>query len=63
MPGKSRKNSEMNKLGKSLALSCIAGLLLISCSKGGPEETFELMRQEACEGDVEGFFHMLMRVS
>lgn len=46
----------MNKLGKSLALSCIAGLLLISCSKGGPEETFELMRQEACEGDVEGFF-------
>ncbi|MAT38870.1 MAG: hypothetical protein CL946_04625 [Ectothiorhodospiraceae bacterium] len=46
----------MNKLGKSLALSCIAGLLLISCSEGGPEETFELMRQEACEGDVEGFF-------
>ena len=46
----------MNKLGKSLALSCIAGLLLISCSESGPEETFELMRQEACEGDVEGFF-------
>jgi len=46
----------MNRLGKSLALSCIAALLLISCSEGGPEETFELMRREACEGDVEGFF-------
>lgn len=46
----------MSKLWKPLALSCIAGLLLISCSEGGPEETFELMRREACEGDVEGFF-------
>ena len=37
-------------------LVIIMALALSSCSGGSPEETFELMRQEACKGDVEGFF-------
>lgn len=41
---------------KLVAVVIILILSTITCFSESPEQTFELMRQEACNGNVEGFF-------
>ena len=46
----------MHRTASCTVLAIIMALALSSCSGGSLEATVEQMRQEACEGDVEGFF-------